>query len=201
MNVAGYIRVSTEQQRDEGSHESQREQLEEWADRNDHEIELFQDIAISGQSDERAAYQRLMDRAEEFDAIVVRELSRFGRSLRQVLNDVHELSERGVDFISIKDQFDTSTAQGKLMMHIIAAFNQFWSDWSRERAIEYAERARNDDDLQLGRPTKLGPEQKAQVREWHDMGLGYAAIVPLVEDAYGVEVSDSTIYRYCQSES
>ena len=33
------------------------------------------------------------------------------------------------------------------------------------------------------------------------MGLGYGSIVPLVEDAYGVDVSATTIYRYCQSEN
>jgi len=197
MNVAGYIRVSTEQQRDEGSHESQREQLEEWADRNDHEIELFQDIAISGQSDERAAYQRLMDRAEEFDAIVVRELSRFGRSLRQVLNDVHELSERGVDFISIKDQFDTSTAQGKLMMHMIGAFNQFWADLARERANEMVQR-RREQGKPIGRPKKVNNDQLDDVRDWRERGMSYNEIRVLLKEIHDVEVDRTTVYRYCQ---
>ena len=53
MRVAGYIRVSTEQQRDEGSHHNQRERLESWADREGHDIDIYQDIAISGQSDDR----------------------------------------------------------------------------------------------------------------------------------------------------
>jgi DNA invertase Pin-like site-specific DNA recombinase len=201
MEVAGYVRVSTEQQKEDNSHERQADRLRGWAERNGAEIEIFQDTAISGKDPNRESYQKLMgDPSEdelgivtEYDALVVREMSRFGRSLQQVRLDEHD-----TDFISLKEDIDMSSAQGKLMMHIIAAFNQFWSDWSRERALEYAERAREDDDLQLGRPTKLGPEQIEQVREWHDMGLGYASIVPLVEDAYGVEVSDTTIYRYCQ---
>jgi len=114
MDVAGYIRVSTEQQKQDGSHENQRDQLREWADRNGHTIELFEDIAISGQSDERPGYADMMDRAGEFDAIVVRELSRFGRNLRKVLDDVESLDDQGVEFITLSGEFDTSTAQGKM---------------------------------------------------------------------------------------
>jgi len=208
MEVAGYVRVSTEQQKEDNSHERQADRLRGWADRNDAEIEIFQDTAISGKDPSRDSYQKLMGdpsddelgTVTEYDALIVREMSRFGRSLQQVTKDIERLDDHDVDFISLKEDIDMSSAQGKLMMHIIAAFNQFWSDWSRERALEYAERARNDDDLQLGRPTKLAPEQIEQVREWHDMGLGYGSIAPLVEDAYGIEVSKTTIYRYCRDD-
>jgi len=199
MNVAGYIRVSTEQQKDEGSHENQRDKLREWAESNEHEIEFFGDKAISGQADEREDYDELMDRAEEFDAIVVRELSRFGRSLRQVLNDIHHLNERDVDFISISDQFDTSTAQGKLLMHMIGAFNQFWADLARERANEMIQR-RREQGKPIGRPRKLDAEQIEQVREWDKSGLSYTTIAALVEQMYGIDVSRQTIYRYCAEE-
>jgi len=208
MEVAGYVRVSTEQQQEKDSHERQAERLKEWADSRDDEIDIYQDIAISGQDPSREKYQELMgDPSEdslgtvtEYDALAVREMSRFGRSLQQVTKDIERLNEAGVDFVSLKEDIDMTTAQGKLLLHIIAAFNQFWSDWSRQRAIEYAERAREDDDLLLGRPKKLGEEQREQVREWHEMGLGYSAIVPLVKDAYGVEVDRSTIYRYCSEQ-
>ena len=198
MNVAGYIRVSTEQQREEGSHDNQREQLEEWADRKDHELTIFEDIAISGQSDEREDYEELMERAEEFDAIVVRELSRFGRSLRKVLNDVHDLAERDVDFISIKDQFDTSTAQGKLMMHMIGAFNQFWADLARERANEMVQR-RREQGKPIGRPKKVDDEQLEDVLGWHERGMSYNEIAVLLREIHGVDVDRTTVYRYCKN--
>jgi len=68
MQVAGYIRVSTEQQRDEGSHENQRDRLETWADRHDHELTIFEDIAISGQADDRPEYEAMMSQLGEYDA-------------------------------------------------------------------------------------------------------------------------------------
>jgi DNA invertase Pin-like site-specific DNA recombinase len=209
MRVAGYVRVSTEQQRDDGSHERQAARLRDWAESRQDDIDIFEDIAISGQDDTRESYRELMgDPAKddlgtvtEYDAVAVREMSRFGRSLQQVTQDIERLHDNDVDFVSLKEDIDMTTAQGKLMLHIIAAFNQFWSDWSRQRALEYAERAREDDDLQLGRPKKLSPEQLEQVYEWNDMGLSYSDIATLVDDAYGVEVDKSTIYRYCKEQT
>jgi DNA invertase Pin-like site-specific DNA recombinase len=201
MDVAAYVRVSTEQQREEGSHERQRERLEEWADREGHTIEIFEDIAISGQSDEREAHAELMERLGEFDAVVVRELSRWGRSLQKTLNDIDELDEQDVGFISLTEKnIDTTTPDGRLLLNIKGALDQYWSDIAQERAKEVAQR-RKEQGLQVGRPQKLTDEQIKQVRDWHEMGLGYASIVPLVEDAYGVELSDTTIYRYCNENS
>lgn len=200
MRVAGYIRVSTEQQKQEGSHENQRERLEEWADREGHDITFYEDIAISGQADEREAYDRMVDEAEQYDAIVVRELSRWGRNLQRMLNDIRDLKERDVDFISLKDDIDMSTAQGTLMMQIIGAFNEFWANIARERANEMVQR-RREQGKPIGRPKKLNAEQLEQVREWRDMGLSYGGIATLVEDAYDVTVDQSTIYRYCTQSS
>ena len=196
MHVAGYIRVSTKQQKEDGSHENQREQLQEWADREGHEIECFEDIAISGQSDDRPGYEAMMDRADEFDAIVVRELSRFGRNLRKVLDDVESLDEQDVEFITLSGEFDTSTAQGKLLLQVKGAFDEFWSNLAQERANEMVER-RREQGKPIGRPKKLNEEQLGEVREWAEKGLSYSAIATLVEDMYGVEVSRQTIYRYC----
>jgi len=198
MRVAGYVRVSTEQQRDEGSHENQRQRLREWADREGHDIDIYEDIAISGQSDERDAHAELMDNLDEYDAVVVRELSRWGRSLQKTLNDIDELDKADVGFISLTERnIDTTTADGRLLLNIKGALDQYWSDIAQERAREVAQR-RKEQGLQVGRPKKLTDEQIEQVREWNEMGLGYSSIVPLVEDAYGVEVSKTSIYRYCR---
>lgn len=200
MNVAGYVRVSTEQQRDEGSHENQRDRLESWAEREGHDIDIYQDIAISGQSDERDAHAELMENLAEYDAVVVRELSRWGRSLQKTLNDIDELDQAEVGFISLTERnIDTTTADGRLLLNIKGALDQYWSDIAQERAREVAQR-RKEQGLQVGRPRKLTDEQIEQVREWHEMGLGYSSIVPLVEDAFGVEVSKTSIYRYCVEE-
>jgi len=199
MKVAGYIRVSTEQQKDEGSHETQRERLQEWADRHDHTIEFFEDIAISGQADERPEYEAMFDRLEDFDAVAVRELSRFGRSLKRVLQDIETLNEHDVEFISVTEDFSTESAMGKAMLQMIGVFNEFWANLARERANEMVQR-RREENKPIGRPKKLNGNQLDQVRDWNDKGLSYSAIATLVEDAWGIEVDQSTIYRYCQDD-
>lgn len=197
MTVAGYVRVSTEQQQEEGSHETQREQLQEWADRNDHDLVLFEDTAISGQADERPEFDAMMNRLAEFDAVAVRELSRFGRSLQRVLRDIERLDEHDVDFISITEDFSTDSAMGTAMLQMIGVFNEFWANLARERANEMVQRRRENGEP-IGRPRKLGDDQLEQVYEWREMGLSYAAIATLVEDAWGIEIDKSTIYRYCK---
>jgi DNA invertase Pin-like site-specific DNA recombinase len=199
VNVAGYVRVSTEKQKEEGSHHNQRDALERWADEHGHEIEFFEDIAISGQSDDRESYDELLARAEEFDAIVVRELSRFGRSLQKVLNDIDDLHERGVDFISLKENIDLTTAQGQLFLNVIGAFNQFWADLARERANEMIQR-RREEGKPVGRPKKVNDDVLEEIRGWHEKGLSYGEISTLVREIHGVDVSRSTIYRYCNPE-
>ena len=199
MRVAGYVRVSTEQQKEEGSHNRQRNQLESWADREGHDIEIFQDIAISGQSDDRPDYHEMMGRADEFDAIAVRELSRFGRSLQTVLGDIEELADDDVDFISLSEDFSTDSAMGKMMMQMIGVFNEFWANLARERAHEMIQR-RREEGKPVGRPKKVDDEMMDQIREWDDAGLSYAAIATLVEDMTGDSIGRSTIYRYCNEQ-
>jgi DNA invertase Pin-like site-specific DNA recombinase len=199
VKVAGYVRVSTKQQKEDGSHETQRDQLAEWADDQDAEIDFFEDIAISGQSEDREAYEDMMSRLDEFDAVVVRELSRFGRNLRKVLDDVETLDEHGVEFITLSGEFDTSTAQGKLLLQVKGAFDEFWSNLAQERANEMVQR-RREEGKPIGRPKKLNEEQLEQVRDWNEKGLSYSAITTLVEDAWGIEVDQSTIYRYCKED-
>lgn len=198
MNVAGYIRVSTQQQKEEGSHERQRERLETWADRNDHKITIFEDIAISGQSDDRPEYHAMMNRLGEFDAVAVRELSRFGRSLQTVLRDIKQLQDQGVEFVSVTESFDTSDAMGKAMMQMIGVFNEFWANLARERAMAEVER-RKENDEPIGRPKKLDAEAIDDVMHWREMGLSYAKIAALVEDGHGVSVHRDTVRRYVQN--
>lgn len=197
MELAGYIRVSTAKQKEEDSHEHQRTRLEEWAATHGHDITLYEDIAISGQAADRDAYDCLMAEAQQYDAIIVRELSRFGRSLQQVLNDIDDLHDEGVDFISLKENIDLTTAQGKLFLNIIGAFNQFWADLARERANEMVQR-RREEGKPIGRPKKLDTEELERVYEWREKGLSYGEIATLAGEIFGTDVTRQTIYRYCK---
>lgn len=198
--LAGYVRVSTEQQVEDRSHIKQRQKIEDWANENfdDYELTIYEDNGISGRADEREEYDQLIEDSEQYDAVIVRELSRFGRDLRKVLSDIEELEENDCDFISIKDEdLDTSTAQGQLLFNIIASFNQYWADIASERSQEMIQR-RREEGKPIGRPSKLSDAQKAEVREMHrEEEYSYSTLVEIVKQKYDIEVSRSTIYKYC----
>jgi len=200
MTVAAYVRVSTQQQKDEGSHVNQREEIERWIRRSEYDdVEFFEDIAVSGQSDNREAYADLLEQYHAYDAIVVRELSRFGRDPLTVLRDVEDIIESETEFVSINEDFDTSTAMGRAFVRLVAVINGMYADLRREQAIRAAER-RKEQGLKLGRPKKLDDALIREVHDLRDKGVSYAAIARIMEsEPNGPEsISGRTIQRYCR---
>jgi len=199
ISVAAYVRVSTEQQKEEGSHENQRERIKDWSERTGHsDIDWFEDIAVSGQSDNREAYQDLIDSYEDYDVVVVRELSRFGRDPLTVLQDVEEIVESETEFVSITEDFDTTTAMGRAFVRIVAVINGMYADLRREQAVKAAER-RKEKGEPVGRPKKLTDEMRAEVFDLRRNGVSYSAIARVMEDKPNgpAEISRETIRRYC----
>lgn len=213
--IAAYIRVSTQQQKDEGSHVNQRDRICSWADQNGYDtgsidtdtdetlhgqasgdIEWFEDLAVSGQSSNRDGYDALMDRYTEFEAVVVRELSRFGRDPPTLLNDVEAIVDSDTEFVSVTENFDTSSAMGKAFIRLVAVINGMYADLRREQAVRAAERRKTRGDP-VGRPPKLDEQQREFVYDLREKGISYANIATLVTDEFGVDISRSTIKRYC----
>lgn len=202
MTVAAYVRVSTEQQKADDSHVNQRDRIEQWADRQGHNsIDWFEDIAVSGQSENREYYQRLMDSYQKYDAVVVRELSRFGRDPLTVLQDVEEIVDSDTEFVSITEDFDTSSAMGKAFVRMVAVINGMYADLRREQAIRAAERRRENGEP-VGRPKKLNEELRAEAFDLRRKDVSYEAIARVIESKPSApeSISRETIRRYCTDE-
>jgi len=163
MNVAGYIRVSTKQQKEDGSHENQRDELQRWAERNDHELECFEDIAISGQSDDRPGYQAMMDRADEFDAIVVNSVSRLARSVRDFEDVVDRIVEdAGTELHIISEGFeirpDDTDPYQRAMLQMLSVFAELEAEMAQARTREGLRTRMANDEYHHG-PAPLGFEK------------------------------------------
>lgn len=200
--AAAYIRVSTRKQKEEGSHENQRETIQEWVDRHDYEdVDFYEDIAISGRDDSRPEFNTLMDHYQNYDAIIVRELSRFGRSPESNVQQIIDITESGTDFISLKEDIDTTTANGRLFLRIVSAFNGWFAEQRREAALAAAERRRENGEP-LGRPKKLDEDLREDVYELREAGVSYSAIARVMESKPDGpdEISRETIRRYCDEE-
>jgi len=99
-------------------------------------FDVFIDEGESAMKSNRPEYLRLLEgaRKRKFNTILVYKLDRFSRSLKELVNTMALLKEYGVDFISYSEKdFDSTTATGQLMFHIVSAFAQFERDMISER--------------------------------------------------------------------
>ncbi len=128
--VAGYFRVS--QARDDmRAPELYQAEIERYCAYRDLELaEVFSDIdhsAFRG-AKARPALEELKSRRHEFSGVVVPKLARFGRSVRELVA-LFELFDRdGIALTFLDMNIDTSTSQGRLLRHILAAFAEYESD-------------------------------------------------------------------------
>ena len=88
---------------------------------------------LSGTSTTLPAREKLLAFARKGDVVVVWKLDRLGRSLRDLIDVVNSLQDRGVGLRSLQEAIDTTTPAGKLTFHIFAALAEFERDMIRER--------------------------------------------------------------------
>src|SRR5437870_4832780 len=128
----GYIRVSRDKQTTALQEDAmQREQCER----------IFTD-KMTGKRFDRPEFLRMLDIARAGDVIVVWRLDRLGRSLKDLVETVQALEQRGIELRSLKENIDTTTPTGKLMFHMMAALAEFERDVIRERTLAGLEAAR-----------------------------------------------------------
>jgi DNA invertase Pin-like site-specific DNA recombinase len=127
---------------------------------------IFRDTA-SGAKTSRPDLDQAFEQLREGDTLVVWKLDRLGRTLRQLIELITQLSDSGIGFKSLTEQIDTTSPNGKLFFHIFASLAEFERDLIRERtrAGLLAARARG---RQGGRPPKLMPEQVRAIRALYD---------------------------------
>ena len=96
---------------------------------------VFEDEGFSGGNLKRPAFQKMMAdvRKRKFKAIVVYRLDRISRNISDFTGLIDELSKLEVSFVSIREQFDTSTPMGRAMMFIISVFSQLERETIAER--------------------------------------------------------------------
>jgi DNA invertase Pin-like site-specific DNA recombinase len=122
---------------------------------------VFKETASGGKW-ERAELHRMIDQLRAGDTVVVWKLDRFSRSLRDLLQLLAQLEGLGVGFQSLTESIDTTSAGGRMMMQIVGAFAEFERNLIRERTSAGIARAKAAG-KHLGRPSKLSPEQQAEI--------------------------------------
>lgn len=114
MKIA-YVRVSTVEQNEA----RQIEALEKFS------IEKWFTEKVSAKDTNRPQLKQMLDFAREGDTIYIHDFSRLARSTKDLLDIVETLQSKGIHLVSNKENIDTSTPTGKLMLTMIAAINEF----------------------------------------------------------------------------
>jgi DNA invertase Pin-like site-specific DNA recombinase len=137
----------------------------------------YLDIGVSGTKDSRPVLNRLMAdcRRGKIDKVIVWRFDRAARSVAHLLRILDEFRELRIDFISICESIDTSTATGKLMFTIIGAMAEFERSLivERVRAGQKAARARGK---HIGRRASYNAEQAAQIATLRGSGMSVRLI-------------------------
>lgn len=127
MAKIAYIRVSSESQN------TQRQELA----LNDIGIDKIFVEKISGKDTNRPQLQKMLEYVREEDILYVESISRLGRNLKDLLNIVESLNDKGVGLISLKEShIDTTSPQGKLIFNIFATLAEFEREQNKQRQME-----------------------------------------------------------------
>jgi site-specific DNA recombinase len=138
MRAAGYVRVSTDEQAREGcSLDNQEARIRHYAESQEWElVEMYREEGFSGKTTDRPQLQRLLAdvKAKTLDVVLVYRVDRLTRKQKDLwflLEDVFE--KHKVGFKSVVEPFDTTTAQGKAFLGMLAVFAQLERDTIAER--------------------------------------------------------------------
>lgn len=158
LDIAIYARVSTDKQ----EVMNQIEKLKDYAELRDWNlIDVYTDNAISGKKASRPRLDEMKQhiKAGKIRGVLVWKLDRIARSLKDMIYLGDFFKNHNCQFISYSNNIDTSSAEGKLMFHILGAFAEFEADLVSERTkLSYDTKQKHAE--QLGQKVKWGRKQK-----------------------------------------
>ena len=183
--LIGYARVSTD---------DQNASLQVDALKKAGCVKVFTDHA-SGSKASRPELDRMLDQLRPRDIVVVWRLDRLGRSLKNLIELVEDVADKGVGFRSLSESIDTTTANGRLFFSIMGALAEFERDLIQERtkAGLLAARARGRIG---GRPSVMNAKKIDKARKLYDSRQHTVADI-----AEMLNVSVATIYRHLDERS
>ncbi|MDL4840351.1 recombinase family protein [Aquibacillus rhizosphaerae] len=184
----GYARVSSISQ----NLSSQLKQLEEY------ECDyIFKEKTSGRKKEDRPEFNRLLEKVEENDTIIVTKLDRFARSTKDALATIELLNDKGVGLVVLNmggDKIDTTTAIGKLMVTVLSGIAEFEADMIKERQIEGIVLAK-ERGVYKGRPRKYTQSHKGiqyALKLYYERDNNKMTVNEICEIT---KISRATIYR------
>lgn len=178
MTTVGYMRVSTHQQK----FDSQLSALESYG-----VDQLFMEYE-SGRNTTRTELNKALNALKPGDTFVIFKLDRLARTTKQLLLLLEQFDNQDIQFVSIQNNIDTSTAMGRFFFTVMGAFAEMEAELIRERVMAGLEAAK-ENGVQLGRPPETTKVDKA-------IHLYQTTNLPIAEIARLSAISVPTLYYH-----
>jgi len=203
IRCAIYTRKSTEEglEQEFNSLDAQRESAEAYIASQRHEgwvclSDRYDDGGFTGGNMERPAFKRLVADIEagEIDCVVVYKVDRLSRSLLDFARIMEIFDRHGVSFVSVTQQFNTTSSMGRLTLNILLSFAQFEREIIAERTRDKMSAARRKGKWVGGQPVLgydvdpkggkllVNEEEAERVRAIYRIYLDYKAMIPVVQE-------------------
>jgi len=211
LSCAIYVRVSTEEQAKEGiSIKAQTDRCKAFCKARGWEIyKVYKDPGFSAATLDRPALQLLIADAEakRFDVLLVYKFDRFSRKVKDLIDILEYLKEKEVNFTSVTEQIDTTSAMGEAFFHMIGVFAQLERGMVKERVeLAFGKKIESGEYLNrapLGyiyknRKLTINTEESSKVKEIFNMranGVHYKEI----SDKFSIPVS--TLYEILRNQT
>lgn len=176
----GYARVSTQEQ----NLDRQIDNLTAYGCKK-----IFKE-KMTGTKADRPEFRLMLETLRPGDILVTDSFSRLSRSTKDLLDLVENLNNSGIHLVSLKENLDTTTATGKMMLTMLSALSQFERDLIAERTMDGLKAARSRG-RKGGRPTVGNDKIKAQALSMYD-----ANIMTNKEIAEKCGISTATLSRW-----
>ncbi|WP_295069717.1 recombinase family protein [Ruminococcus sp.] len=157
----GYARVSSMEQ-------NEARQLHSFEGYTEKIKKIFID-KLSGKNTDRPQLQAMLSYVREGDVVVVSDFSRLARSTRDMLQIVQELTDKGVGLISLKENVDTDTPQGRFMLTVFAALAELERETILQRQREGIALAKQQGKYKGRKPIPFNEEKfRAECKKWRN---------------------------------
>ena len=143
---------------------------------------------MSGKNTDRPQLKEMMAFVRQGDTVIVESISRFARNTRDLLELVEQLTKKGVEFVSRKENIDTTTPTGKFMLTIFGAVAELEREYILQRQAEGIAIAK-EKGVYKGRQRIVRPEFESVVKLWRSGKLTAA------EAIRRLDMTPSTFYR------
>ena len=148
---------------------------------------------VSGGSKERPALTTLFMQLRKGDTLIVWKLDRLARSLKDLIDLFNEMNSLKVNFLSLQDSINTSTATGRFTFNIFAALSEFEREIIKERTLAGL-KAASDRGRKGGRPKGYSKETLATIKLVQSLSQdGKWSVAEIMQKA---NISKATYYRY-----